>query len=238
MTAPYPRAQAKRLVRALVAGDVDDLLAAAPPTSGGGSGSLLDGMGLTMTAAGADMGSSPGGGMSNGGGGSYGSWGSISWRYTNQGRSPAVSIARPRPCCQTYSALSAAALRSIGSPSVRDGVERAMAAARREGLSEVLMRLKRAVVEDDANDEHRATLDRMGAAAASGAAACSNFGPCADDGDCTDGFSCVTLDLGREGECVPDGGDCTTSSECPDNQVCASSAAGDPPTCQGVGLPI
>ena len=43
---------------------LDDLLAAAPPTSGGGSGSLLDGMGLT---GGADMGSSSGG-LSNGGG--------------------------------------------------------------------------------------------------------------------------------------------------------------------------
>ena len=43
---------------------LDDLLAAAPPASGGGSGSLLDGMGLT---GGADMGSSSGG-LSNGGG--------------------------------------------------------------------------------------------------------------------------------------------------------------------------
>jgi hypothetical protein len=75
-----------------------------------------------------------------------------------------------RACGGPYSALSAAALRGIDSPSVREGVERAMAAARREGLSEVLMRLKRAVVEDDANDEHRAALDRMGGAGVGSAA--------------------------------------------------------------------
>ena len=75
-----------------------------------------------------------------------------------------------RACGGPYSALSAAVLRGIDSPSVREGVERAMAAARREGLSEVLMRLKRAVVEDDANDEHRAALDRMGGAGVGSAA--------------------------------------------------------------------
>ena len=71
-----------------------------------------------------------------------------------------------RACGGPYSALSAAALQSIGSPSAREGVERAIAAARREGLGDLLQRLKRAVVEDDANDEHRAALHGMDTGAA------------------------------------------------------------------------
>ena len=50
--------------------------------------------------------------------------------------------------------------------SAREGVERAIAAARREGLGDLLQRLKRAVVEDDANDEHRAALHGMDTGAA------------------------------------------------------------------------
>jgi hypothetical protein len=63
---------------------------------------------------------------------------------------------------------------------------------------------------------------------------CGQYGLCLGDGDCdtVNGFICVGLWSDGRKECVPNGGDCASTSECPIQQVCASPREGGVPTCQ------
>lgn len=60
---------------------------------------------------------------------------------------------------------------------------------------------------------------------------CGNYGPCLDTAHCPVGSEC--RDAWGDGVrlCVPSGGSCTTSVDCPARQVCASPAAGGTPRC-------
>ena len=66
------------------------------------------------------------------------------------------------------------------------------------------------------------------------ATVCGDYGLCRDNNDCdtVGGFVCVALGLDGRKECVPAGGSCSSSTECPTRQVCASPRAGGPPSCQ------
>jgi hypothetical protein len=63
---------------------------------------------------------------------------------------------------------------------------------------------------------------------------CGDYGLCQDIDDCDalGGFVCVGLGLDGRKECVPAGGTCSSSTECPTRQVCASPRVGGPPSCQ------
>jgi len=63
---------------------------------------------------------------------------------------------------------------------------------------------------------------------------CGDYGLCLGDNDCDtgEGFVCVALGLDERKECVPAGGACSSSTECPTRQVCASPRAGGPLSCQ------
>ena len=66
------------------------------------------------------------------------------------------------------------------------------------------------------------------------ATVCGDYGLCRSNGDCDTlgGFVCVLLGLDGRKECVPAGGTCSSSTECPTRQVCASPRVGGPPSCQ------
>jgi len=66
---------------------------------------------------------------------------------------------------------------------------------------------------------------------------CGRYGLCVDDDDCVDGFECVGLWTDGRKECVPTGGSCAHITDCPVQQVCASSRAGGPPACQAGAVP-
>ncbi len=59
---------------------------------------------------------------------------------------------------------------------------------------------------------------------------CGDYGPC--QSACNSGFSCVDAWGDGQGECVPDGGSCTTNTDCPERQVCAPPSGGGAPACQ------
>jgi len=64
---------------------------------------------------------------------------------------------------------------------------------------------------------------------------CGDYGLCRDDSDCdtAGGFACILLGLEGRKECAPSsGGTCSSSTECPAQQVCASPRPGGPPSCQ------
>jgi hypothetical protein len=75
-------------------------------------------------------------------------------------RAPKIAFAADD---DAFARLSAAALRAVAAPDVPSGVERAVSAARREGLAEMLLRFKQAVAADDADEEHTAALRSLGA---------------------------------------------------------------------------
>lgn len=60
---------------------------------------------------------------------------------------------------------------------------------------------------------------------------CINYGPCRDAAACPSGYEC--RDAWGDGVrlCVPAGGSCTTSADCPVRQVCAVPAVGGAPRC-------
>jgi len=66
-------------------------------------------------------------------------------------------------------------------------------------------------------------------------AVCGQFGLCLTGDDCAEGFDCVLSWPDGRSECVP-GGDCTSSAECDERQVCASSRVGGRALCQS-GIP-
>jgi hypothetical protein len=70
------------------------------------------------------------------------------------------------------------------------------------------------------------------AAGAGSQTQCGQYGLCLDDQDCAAGFSCVGLWPDGRKECVPGGGSCSSISDCPVQQVCASPREGGPPSCQ------
>ncbi len=61
---------------------------------------------------------------------------------------------------------------------------------------------------------------------------CGQYGLCLDGADCTAGFSCVGLWPDGRKECVPSGGSCSSFSDCPVREVCASPRNGGAPSCQ------
>jgi len=66
------------------------------------------------------------------------------------------------------------------------------------------------------------------------AAVCGDYGLCGDNSDCDmdGGFVCVLLGLEGRRECARAGG-CSSSTECPTQQVCGSPRVGEePPSCQ------
>ncbi len=69
------------------------------------------------------------------------------------------------------------------------------------------------------------------------AAQCGQYGLCIGGNDCASGFDCVALWPDGRKECVPPGGDCSSFSDCPVRQVCASPREGGAPSCQ-VGLQL
>ncbi|MBW2381893.1 MAG: hypothetical protein JRG70_20590 [Deltaproteobacteria bacterium] len=62
--------------------------------------------------------------------------------------------------------------------------------------------------------------------------ACGQYGLCLADADCAAGFSCLELWPDGRKECVPSGGSCSSFSDCPVQQVCASPRLGGAPSCQ------
>lgn len=60
---------------------------------------------------------------------------------------------------------------------------------------------------------------------------CSAFGPCASDDDCAGGYECVDLWGDGVRECVPAGGSCSRTADCPPPAICASPAEGGVPRC-------
>ena len=66
-------------------------------------------------------------------------------------------------------------------------------------------------------------------------AVCGRYGLCLTGDDCAEGFDCVLSWPDGRGECVP-GGDCTSVTDCPERQVCASPRAGGAAACQA-GIP-
>lgn len=64
-------------------------------------------------------------------------------------------------------------------------------------------------------------------------ASCGQYGLCRPGmNDCADGFECVALWPDGRSECVPPGGSCSDTTQCPARQVCASARDGGPPSCQ------
>lgn len=61
---------------------------------------------------------------------------------------------------------------------------------------------------------------------------CGQYGLCTDSADCAPSFECVQLWPDLRKECVPTGGSCSSFSDCPARQVCASPREGGPPSCQ------
>jgi hypothetical protein len=61
---------------------------------------------------------------------------------------------------------------------------------------------------------------------------CGQYGLCLDDADCAAGFSCLGLWPDGRKECVPGGGSCSSVTDCPVQQVCASPREGGAPSCQ------
>lgn len=61
---------------------------------------------------------------------------------------------------------------------------------------------------------------------------CGRYGLCLSDDDCVSGDICAALWPDGRKECVPSGGDCTTFTDCPIQQVCAVPREGGPPACQ------
>jgi len=61
---------------------------------------------------------------------------------------------------------------------------------------------------------------------------CGQNGLCLGDTDCAAGFSCADLWPDGRKECVRNGGSCSTFSECPVRQVCASPRDDDVASCQ------
>jgi len=61
---------------------------------------------------------------------------------------------------------------------------------------------------------------------------CGQNGLCLDDTDCAAGFSCADLWPDGRKECVRNGGSCSTFSECPVRQVCASPRDDGVASCQ------
>jgi hypothetical protein len=59
--------------------------------------------------------------------------------------------------------------------------------------------------------------------------ACGSYGACT--GTCPSGFVCQDLWGDGQRMCVPTGGSCDSTSDCPVRQVCAAPVAGGPPEC-------
>jgi hypothetical protein len=70
------------------------------------------------------------------------------------------------------------------------------------------------------------------ASSVSSVSQCGRYGLCLSDEDCVSGDRCVGLWPDGRKECVPEGGDCASLSDCPENQVCASGRTGGAPACQ------
>lgn len=70
------------------------------------------------------------------------------------------------------------------------------------------------------------------AGAFSSTSECGQYGPCLSTDDCAAGSSCVGLWPDGRKECVPSGGSCSSFTDCPVRQVCASPREGGPPSCQ------
>jgi hypothetical protein len=70
------------------------------------------------------------------------------------------------------------------------------------------------------------------AAGAGSVTQCGQYGLCLDDADCAAGFSCLGLWPDGRKECVPGGGSCSSVTDCPVQQVCASPREGGAPSCQ------
>ncbi len=69
-------------------------------------------------------------------------------------------------------------------------------------------------------------------------ATCGEYGLCRTDADCADAsFECLELWSDGRKECVKQGSTCSSSRDCPLNQVCAAPRTGGPASCQaGTGL--
>jgi hypothetical protein len=87
-----------------------------------------------------------------------------------------------------------------------------------------------ACVNSDCTDDSAPVCEAAGAGSST---RCGQHGLCLVDADCAAGFECVGLWPDGRKECVPGGGSCSSNpTECPEQQVCASSRLGGAPSCQ------